>query len=92
VTTAELARRVATASMAVLLDPVGPVALSALDLPAAGDIMLIVGPEGGVSPAEAQELARAGAVMARLGPTVLRTSSAGLVAAAIVASRCGRWN
>jgi 16S rRNA (uracil1498-N3)-methyltransferase len=92
VTTAELARRVATASTAVLLDPGGPMALSALALPAAGDIMLIVGPEGGVSPAEAQELAGAGAVTARLGPTVLRTSSAGLVAAAIVASRCGRWN
>jgi 16S rRNA (uracil1498-N3)-methyltransferase len=92
VTTAELARRVATASMAVLLDPAGPVALSALDPPAAGEILLIVGPEGGISPAEAQELARAGAVMARLGPTVLRTSSAGLVATAIVASRSGRWN
>ena len=76
----------------MLLDPAGPVPLSALDFPAAGDIMLIVGPEGGVSPAEAQELAQAGAVTARLGPTVLRTSSAGLVAAAIVASRCGRWN
>jgi 16S rRNA (uracil1498-N3)-methyltransferase len=92
VTTAELARRVAQASLAVLLDPAGPVALSALDFPAAGDIMLIVGPEGGVSPAEARELTQAGAVTARLGPTVLRTSSAGLVAAAIVASRCGRWN
>jgi len=83
---------VATASLAVLLDPAGPVALSALDFPAVGDIVLIVGPEGGVSPAEAQELTGAGAVMARLGPTVLRTSSAGLVAAAIVASHCGRWN
>jgi len=92
VSTAELARRVATASLAVLLDPAGPVALSALDFPAVGDIVLIVGPEGGVSPAEAQELTGAGAVMARLGPTVLRTSSAGLVAAAIVASHCGRWN
>jgi 16S rRNA (uracil1498-N3)-methyltransferase len=92
VTTAELARRVTAAGLAVLLDPAGPAALSALDLPAAGDIMLIVGPEGGVSPAEARELTQAGAVTARLGPTVLRTSSAGLVAAAIVASRCGRWS
>src|SRR5262252_8754751 len=92
VSTGELAARVAAATVAVLLDPAGPVALSALDLPAAGDVMLIVGPEGGVSPAEAQELARAGAVTARLGPTVLRTSSAGLVAATVVASRCGRWN
>jgi len=91
VTTAELARRVASASPAVLLDPAGPLALSAMDFPAAGDIMLIVGPEGGVSPAETEELTQAGAVTARLGPTVLRTSSAGLVAAAVVASRCGRW-
>src|SRR5262249_51482106 len=88
---AELARRVASASPAVLLDPAGPVALSTMDFPAAGDIMLIVGPEGGVSPAETEELTQAGAVTARLGPTVLRTSSAGLVAAAVVASRCGRW-
>jgi 16S rRNA (uracil1498-N3)-methyltransferase len=92
VTTGELARRVASASLAVLLDPAGPAALSALDFPATGDIMLIVGPEGGVSPAETAELTRAGAVTARLGPTVLRTSSAGLVAAAVVASRCGRWS
>ncbi len=91
VTTGGLARRVAPASLAVLLDPAGPVTLSALEFPPAGDILLIVGPEGGVSPAETAELTRAGAVTARLGPTVLRTSSAGLVAAAIVASRCGRW-
>jgi 16S rRNA (uracil1498-N3)-methyltransferase len=89
--TGEVARRVASAGVAVLLDPAGPVALSALDFPATGDIVLIVGPEGGVSPAEAAELTQAGAVTARLGATVLRTSSAGLVAAAVVASRCGRW-
>src|SRR5580700_7758127 len=83
---------VATAALAVLLDPAGPVALSRMDLPGSGDILVIVGPEGGVSPEEAAQLTRAGAVAARLGPTVLRTSSAGLVAAAIVASRSGRWD
>src|SRR6202040_3996506 len=56
-----------------------------------GDILVIVGPEGGVSPEETAQLTRAGAVATRLGPTVLRTSSAGLVAATIVASRSGRW-
>ena len=89
--TAELAGRVAAASLAVLLDPAGPVPLSGLDLPGSGDILVIVGPEGGVSPEETAQLTRAGAVPARLGPTVLRTSSAGLVAATIVASRSGRW-
>jgi 16S rRNA (uracil1498-N3)-methyltransferase len=91
VTTGELARRVAAARLAVLLDPGGPVLLSELALPGSGDILVIVGPEGGIAPDEAADLARAGAVAARLGSTVLRTSTAGLVACAIVASRCGRW-
>jgi 16S rRNA (uracil1498-N3)-methyltransferase len=90
--TGELAARVASASLAVLLDPAAPALLSELELPGTGSIVLIVGPEGGVSPAEAADLAGAGAVAARLGPAVLRTSSAGLVAATIVASRCGRWS
>jgi len=89
--TGDLTRRVAAASLAVLLDPAGPVPLSGLDLPGGGDILVIVGPEGGISPEEMAQLTRAGAVAARLGPTVLRASSAGLVAATIVASRAGRW-
>jgi 16S rRNA (uracil1498-N3)-methyltransferase len=91
VSTGELAARAATATVAVLLDPAGPVPLSDMDLPGSGDILVIVGPEGGVSPEEAAQLTQAGAVAARLGSTVLRTSSAGLVAAAVVASRTGRW-
>jgi 16S rRNA (uracil1498-N3)-methyltransferase len=90
-TIGELVRRAGSASLAVLLDPAGPVLLSELELPGSGDILVIVGPEGGVSPAETAELTGAGAVRARLGPAVLRTSSAGLVAATIVASRSGRW-
>jgi len=42
-------------------------------------------------PAEADSLTRAGAVPARLGPTVLRSSSAGAVAAALVLAGSGRW-
>jgi 16S rRNA (uracil1498-N3)-methyltransferase len=91
VTTGDLARQVRAASLAVLLDPAAPVPLSTLGLPESGDIVLIVGPEGGVSPAEASALASAGAIGAHLGPAVLRTSSAGLVAVTIVASRSGRW-
>ena len=92
VSTGELAERVATATLAVLLDPAGPVALSEMDLPGGGGILVIVGPEGGVSPAEAGQLTQAGAVAARLGPAVLRASSAGLVAATVVAGRTGRWS
>ena len=66
-------------------------ALSALPLPASGEIVLVVGPEGGISPAEAGALTAAGAVPAHLGPTVLRASTAGAVAAAVLLSRLGRW-
>lgn len=89
--TAGLARRAAGAALAVLLDPAAPTALASLPLPAAGEIVLAVGPEGGVSPAEARLLTEAGAVPAHLGPTVLRTSTAGVVAAAVLLSRSGRW-
>jgi 16S rRNA (uracil1498-N3)-methyltransferase len=65
--------------------------LHELTLPADGDILLVVGPEGGISPAERAALREAGAIEARLGPTVLRTSTAGAVAAATLLSRTARW-
>ena len=54
-------------------------------------VMLVVGPEGGISDRELERLVGAGAVPVRLGPHVLRTSTAGPVAAALVAQRLGRW-
>jgi 16S rRNA (uracil1498-N3)-methyltransferase len=90
-TTPAITRRAGAAALAVLLDPAAPAALSRIRLPQRGEIVLIVGPEGGVSPAEADALARAGAVAARLGPTVLRSSSAGAAAAAVVLARSSRW-
>jgi 16S rRNA (uracil1498-N3)-methyltransferase len=90
--TAGVARLAAAAAFAILLDPAAESGLRALPVPAHGDIVLVVGPEGGVSPAEATRLAGAGAVHARLGPSVLRASSAGAVAGALVLSACGRWS
>jgi 16S rRNA (uracil1498-N3)-methyltransferase len=87
----DVARRVAAAALAILLDPDAPATLGSIRLPSRGDIVVIVGPEGGVSPAEADTAAGAGAVTARLGPTVLRTSSAGAVAAALLLAGSGRW-
>jgi 16S rRNA (uracil1498-N3)-methyltransferase len=89
--TPAIARRVAAAELALRLDPDGSAALDRLRWPDRGEIVLIVGPEGGVSPAEADSLAQAGAVAARLGPTVLRSSSAGAVAAALALAGSGRW-
>ena len=59
--------------------------------PVLGDIVLIVGPEGGISPEELHTFAEAGGVAYRMGPTVLRTSTAGTAAAAVLLARSGRW-
>jgi 16S rRNA (uracil1498-N3)-methyltransferase len=88
---ADVTALASSAACAVVLEADAEVPLSRLDLPASGDIVLVVGPEGGISPAERSALAAAGAVEARLGPTVLRTSTAGAAAAAVLLSRCGRW-
>jgi 16S rRNA (uracil1498-N3)-methyltransferase len=89
--TADVAALVAGASAAVVLHEEATAPLGAVQWPAEGDIVLVVGPEGGVSPAEVVELTAAGARPARMGPTVLRTSTAGTVAAAVVLSRTARW-
>jgi len=84
----ELVRR---AEFSAVLDPAGGAALATLALPASGEIIVVVGPEGGISPGEHACLTAAGAVSARIGPTILRGSTAGAVAAALVLSRSGRW-
>lgn len=55
------------------------------------DIVLVVGPEGGIAPAELARLADAGAVEVNLGSTILRTSTAGPAAIAVLNSVLGRW-
>jgi 16S rRNA (uracil1498-N3)-methyltransferase len=100
-TTRQLAELAATTRM-LLLEPTAPEALSdltGLGEPAAGgedgignrDIVLVVGPEGGISPEELDALTRAGATPVRLGPEVLRTSTAGPAAIAVLNVALGRW-
>ncbi|WP_100813144.1 16S rRNA (uracil(1498)-N(3))-methyltransferase [Microbacterium lacus] len=55
------------------------------------DIVLVVGPEGGIAPDELDALVQAGAVLVRLGDTVLRTSTAGPAALAVASAALGRW-
>ncbi|HEX9041411.1 MAG TPA: 16S rRNA (uracil(1498)-N(3))-methyltransferase [Trebonia sp.] len=90
-TTGAVAQRVSAAARGVLLAAGASARLYELPLPEAGEILLLVGPEGGISPAEREALRDAGAIEARLGPTVLRTSTAGAAAAAILLSRVSRW-
>jgi 16S rRNA (uracil1498-N3)-methyltransferase len=83
--------RVQAAALAILLDPDAATGVASLAAPSAGDIVLVIGPEGGVAPAEADALRAAGAIPAALGPTVLRGSTAGVVAASVLLSQTGRW-
>lgn len=55
------------------------------------DVVLVVGPEGGIAPDELEALRGAGARPVRLGDTVLRTSTAGAAALSVLSSVHGRW-
>lgn len=89
--TDEVAALVGTVDVTLVLheDAVEP--LSALALPFDGDLLLVVGPEGGLSDDEVALFVRSGAVAVRLGSEVLRTSTAGVAAVAALLSRTARW-
>jgi 16S rRNA (uracil1498-N3)-methyltransferase len=90
VTGPALTQRIARAALAVVLHEEATTPLAGLALPAAGEVLLVVGPEGGVAPDELAALTAAGAVAARLGEHVLRSSTAGPAALAVL-SAAGRW-
>ena len=77
---------------AIVLHEDASLRMAALRVPTSGDVVLVVGPEGGISDDERAAFEKAGALSARLGPSVLRTSTAGTVAAAVVLASCGRWD
>lgn len=54
-------------------------------------LVLVVGPEGGIAPEELALLEAQGAELVRLGTTVLRTSTAGPAALAVLNGMLGRW-
>jgi 16S rRNA (uracil1498-N3)-methyltransferase len=89
--TADVVERLRTAALAVVLHESATEALATVDVPSAGDVVLVVGPEGGLSDAEVAAFGDVGAVAYRLGPTVLRTSTAGTAAAALLLGRTPRW-
>lgn len=96
-----LAARLAGMDLVLVLHEEADMPLSlALETPGSGDdlpaarirsVAVVVGPEGGISPAELQELRAAGAVAVRLGPHVLRSSSAGPSALVLLNHLLGRW-
>lgn len=74
----------------LVLEPTAPTPLTGAALDGER-VTLVVGPEGGIAPKELDALAAAGATLVRLGPEVLRTSTAGPAALAVLNARLGRW-
>lgn len=90
-TTADVRAQVADASVAVVLHEGAARSLAEVAVPVDGTVLLVVGPEGGLTEEELAELRGAGASVVRLGPEVLRTSTAGVAAVAALLARSPRW-
>jgi 16S rRNA (uracil1498-N3)-methyltransferase len=88
--TGEVVALLSHAAMAVVLHESATEPLAAVELPSAGDVLVVVGPEGGIAPEELEAFAAAGALRCRLGDSVLRTSTAGVAALSLL-SAAHRW-
>jgi 16S rRNA (uracil1498-N3)-methyltransferase len=92
VSTAELAQRVCDdGATTLVLHESATVKLTELRMAQADSLLLIVGPEGGIADEEISALSDAGATAVRLGPTVLRTSTAAAVALGALGALTPRW-
>ena len=91
VTTAAVADLVANAGVALVLDEASQIPLTSIDISSVHDVVLVIGPEGGLSDNERAVFADSGADLVRLGSSVLRTSTAGIAALGVVMARVGRW-
>ena len=89
--TADVLEAVAAADLAVVLHEEATESLASLAVPEAGTIVIVVGPEGGLTDDEVAAFVGAGAHAVRLGVEVLRTSTAGVAATAAILARTPRW-
>ncbi|MDQ3206193.1 MAG: 16S rRNA (uracil(1498)-N(3))-methyltransferase [Pseudomonadota bacterium] len=86
---AEALEALAAGGARMILDPEGTIALRGMEAPGEQPVVLAVGPEGGWSERDREQLARAGFTGLRLGPRILRTETAGLAAIAVLQARFG---
>jgi 16S rRNA (uracil1498-N3)-methyltransferase len=93
VSTADLAARCRGAELVVVLHESAETPIASLTVPPRGEVMVVVGPEGGVTDHELAQLSAAGphVHVVRLGPTILRSSTAGVAALAVL-SAATRWH
>ena len=90
VTTTQLAARLAAVGQALILHEGAADSIAAVDMHPSAEVLVVVGPEGGIADDELAAFVAAGARPVRMGDTVLRSSTAGVVALAVVAART-RW-
>ncbi len=90
-TTDDVCQLVAAADLAVVLHEGADGGLGSVPVAASGTIVLVVGPEGGLTDDEVATFVDAGAHAVRLGSEVLRTSTAGVAATAAILARTSRW-
>jgi 16S rRNA (uracil1498-N3)-methyltransferase len=89
-TTEAVAELCRSADLAVVLHEDAVDALAGIPVPASGSVVVVVGPEGGITEHELAMLRAAGASVVRLGDTVLRASTAGAAALAVLCATT-RW-
>jgi 16S rRNA (uracil1498-N3)-methyltransferase len=89
-TTGQVASMAEEADLAVVLHERAVASMSSLDLDGVRSILVVVGPEGGITDEELAQLDAAHVV--RMGESVLRTSTAGVAAVAALLSRTARWS
>jgi 16S rRNA (uracil1498-N3)-methyltransferase len=90
-TTGAVVTLLAEADLAVVLHEAASEPLGDLAVPEQGEIVVVVGPEGGLTDEEVALFVGAGGVSTRLGAEVLRTSTAGLAAVSALLARTPRW-
>ncbi|KUG51510.1 16S rRNA methyltransferase [Serinicoccus chungangensis] len=85
-----LLERAAGADLVLVLHEEATEPLSTVQLPEVGEVLLVVGPEGGIAPEELSDLLDVEGRAVRLGRSVLRTSTAGPAALAVLAAASSR--
>lgn len=91
-TTAQVCEMMSQAQSVFVLHESADQALAACAIREQGTIMIVVGPEGGISPDELVAFSNAGARIVHMGASVMRTSTAGAIAVGGLLMRSQRWS
>ena len=91
-TTGDVVSMIAAASGAIVLHEESTTALTDWNPPIDGEIVVVVGPEGGITADEVEAFREAGAQIVHMGKSIMRTSTAGAAAVAVLGAVTGRWS